>query len=58
MRDKENKSDKKKTSTKKKTEESRSREYETMSQQQNRYGNGRQHNGSDGSPNGGRGSNH
>jgi hypothetical protein len=33
-------------------------QFETMSQQQNRHGKGRQHNGSDGSPNGGRGSNH
>jgi hypothetical protein len=33
-------------------------EGETMSQQQNRYGKGRQQSGSDGSSPGGRGSNH
>lgn len=42
--------DKRSVSSKKDTkrENSRSHEYETMSQIQNRYGNGRQRNGSDG----------
>ena len=35
-----------------------SHEYETMSQIQNRYGKGREKNGSDGGSNEGRGSNH
>ena len=34
------------------------REYETMSQQQNRHGKGREHNGSDGDRGPARGSNH
>jgi hypothetical protein len=41
-----------------KQREKQSPEYETMSQWQNRHGKGRQQNGSDGSPNIGRGSNH
>lgn len=57
MRGKENHS-KKKAASKKRGGGEKSHEYETMSQIQNRYGNGRKHNGSDGSPNGGRGSNH
>lgn len=57
MRGKENKS-KTKPASKKRSSERTSHEYETMSQQQNRYGNGRKQNGSDGSSNGGRGSNH
>lgn len=48
MRDK-NKVSKVKTTSKTKKNEGRSHEYETMSQIQNRYGNGRKHNGSDGS---------
>jgi len=51
----------KKTSNKKPASKKRgdtSHQYETMSQQQNRYGKGRVQNGSDGSSNGGRGSNH
>jgi hypothetical protein len=41
-----------------KKEKSKSHEFETMSQIQNRYGKGREKNGSDGSSNDGRGSNH
>ena len=51
-----------KTSGKKKTvssgEKSGKHEFETMSQVQNRYGKGREKNGSDGSSTEGRGSNH
>jgi hypothetical protein len=43
--------------SKKKTQD-KSHEYETMSQIQNRYGNGREKPGSDGSSIQGRGSNH
>jgi len=53
------KDDKKKNNTTVKTSgKENPREYETMSQQQNRHGNGRQQNGSDGSGVKGRGSNH
>ncbi len=48
MRDK-NKTNKTKTSSKPKKNEKKDHEYETMSQVQNRYGNGRKHSGSDGS---------
>jgi len=48
--------DQKKSSRKQGTDSSH--EFETMSQQQNRYGKGREKNGSDGSSNDGRGSNH
>jgi hypothetical protein len=59
MRDnKTSKNNKAKVSSKKTKEENQSHEYETMSQIQNRYGKGREQNGSDGSSNGGRGSNH
>lgn len=58
MRNKDSKKGKTKTSTSKTKTESRSHEYETMSQIQNRYGKGREHNGSDGGSNEGRGSNH
>jgi hypothetical protein len=58
MRNKNPKTTKTKPSLKPKKEISKSHEYETMSQVQNRYGKGRQHSGSDGSSNEGRGSNH
>jgi hypothetical protein len=58
MRNKNTKATKKKTSSKRKTDSMQSHEYETMSQIQNRYGKGRQHSGSDGGSNEGRGSNH
>jgi hypothetical protein len=58
MRNKNNKTPKNKTSSKRKKDISQSHEYETMSQIQNRYGKGREHSGSDGSSNEGRGSNH
>lgn len=52
--------DKKKTSSKKESRrnDAQAHEYETMSQIQNRYGHGREHSGSDGTSNDGRGSNH
>ena len=53
-----NKTRKTKTPSKKKTRKNQSHEFETMSQIQNRYGKGREHNGSDGGSNEGRGSNH
>jgi hypothetical protein len=54
-----NNSDKEVTTTKKPSEKKEeSQEYETMSPQQNRHGEGRQQNGSDGGSKGGRGSNH
>lgn len=58
MHSKNTKSDKAKASSQKKKNEMQSHEYETMSQIQNRYGKGRKHNGSDGSGNEVRGSNH
>jgi len=58
MNSKNNKTSKTKSSSKTKKDSTRSHEYETMSQIQNRYGKGRQHSGSDGSSNEGRGSNH
>jgi hypothetical protein len=58
MRNKNSKTNKKKTSSKRKEEPMQSHEYETMSQIQNRYGKGREHSGSDGSSNEGKGSNH
>lgn len=58
MRNKNTKTNKKKTSSKRKDVSMQSHEYETMSQIQNRYGKGRAHSGSDGSNNEGRGSNH
>ncbi len=58
MTSKNNKPSKAKSSSKTKKVSPRSHEYETMSQIQNRYGKGRQHSGSDGSSNEGRGSNH
>lgn len=48
MRSKNTKTGKKINSGKKKNTSVQSHEYETMSQVQNRYGNGRQKNGSDG----------
>lgn len=53
---KRNKAVKTKTPAKKRKDEAH--EYQTMSQIQNRYGKGRQQNGSDGGSNEGRGSNH
>jgi hypothetical protein len=52
--------DRRSVSSKKNTkrEVARSHEFETMSQIQNRYGNGRERSGSDGGSNEGRGSNH
>jgi hypothetical protein len=58
MRSKSSKTNKTKTSSKIKKDKRQSHEYETMSQIQNRYGKGREHNGSDGSSNGGNYSNH
>ena len=58
MRNKNNKTAKTKTSSKRKKDLYQSHEFETMSQIQNRYGKGREHSGSDGSNNEGRGSNH
>jgi hypothetical protein len=58
MRNKNTKPNKTKVSSSKKKNETQSHEYETMSQIQNRYGKGREHSGSDGSSNEGRGSNH
>lgn len=49
MRNKHTKTDKKKISSKRKNSSIQSHEYETMSQIQNRYGNGRRKSGSDGS---------
>jgi hypothetical protein len=58
MRNKNNKTAKTKASSKRKRDLNQSHEFETMSQIQNRYGKGREHSGSDGSSNEGRGSNH
>jgi len=58
MRSKTNKTNKSKTTSKSKKDLNHSHEFETMSQIQNRYGKGREHSGSDGSSNEGRGSNH
>jgi len=58
MPNKNTKTTKTKTSSKTKKPSRQSHEYETMSQIQNRYGKGRQHSGSDGGSNEGRGSNH
>jgi hypothetical protein len=58
MGNKNTKPNKTKASSQKKTGKMQSHEYETMSQIQNRYGKGREHNGSDGGSNEGRGSNH
>jgi hypothetical protein len=58
MHSKNAKSKQSKFSSQKKKNEMQSHEYETMSQIQNRYGKGRKHNGSDGSSNEARGSNH
>jgi len=56
MRDREQKTNKK--TTKRDRKEERSHEFETMSQIQNRYGKGRQRNGSDGTNMQGSGNNH
>lgn len=48
MRSKKSKTNKKKTSSKRNENPMQSHEYETMSQIQNRYGNGRKKSGSDG----------
>jgi hypothetical protein len=56
MRDRDQKRGKK--ISKKEKKEERSHEFETMSQVQNRYGHGREKNGSDGTSTQGRGSNH
>jgi hypothetical protein len=58
MRNNTSKNNKTKASSKKVKDESRSHEYETMSQRQNRYGNGRERSGSDGGSTQARGSNH
>lgn len=58
MRNKNNKTTKRKTSSKRQKDLIQSHEYETMSQIQNRYGKGRKHSSSDGTSNEGRGSNH
>jgi hypothetical protein len=58
MRNKNTKADKTKVSSGNKKSKVQSSEYETMSQPQNRHVKGREQNGSDGSSNGGRGSNH
>jgi hypothetical protein len=58
MGNKNTKPNKTKVSSQKKRDKMQSHEYETMSQIQNRYGKGRQHSGSDGTSNEGRGSNH
>ena len=58
MGNKNTKPNKTKVSSQKKRDKMQSHEYETMSQIQNRYGKGREHSGSDGSSNEGRGSNH
>jgi hypothetical protein len=58
MGNKNTKPNKTKVSSHKKRDKMQSHEYETMSQIQNRYGKGRQHSGSDGTSNEGRGSNH
>jgi hypothetical protein len=58
MANKNSKSTKANVSSDKKNKKNQSHEYETMSQIQNRYGKGREHSGSDGSSNEGRGSNH
>jgi hypothetical protein len=58
MRSKNSKTTKTKKPVKGKKDESKTHEFETMSQVQNRYGKGREHNGSDGGSNEGRGSNH
>lgn len=58
MRNKNSKKEKAKTSSRKQSGRHQSHEYETMSQIQNRYGKGREHNGSDGGSNEARGSNH
>jgi hypothetical protein len=58
MRNKTSKTNKRKTSSKTRKDNYQNHEYETMSQIQNRYGKGREHSGSDGSSNVGRGSNH
>ena len=49
MRNRNIKADRKKSSSKRKDDPIQSHEYETMSQIQNRYGNGRKKSGSDGS---------
>jgi hypothetical protein len=58
MRSKNGKTTKTKKAAKAKKDESKTHEFETMSQIQNRYGKGREHNGSDGGSNEGRGTNH
>ena len=58
MRTKNAKNNKTKVTSSKKKSDKQSHEYETMSQVQNRYGKGREHKGSDGGTNEGRGSNH
>jgi hypothetical protein len=58
MNNRNSKTNKTKASPRKTKNEMQSHEYETMSQVQNRYGKGRQQNGSDGGSNHGRGSNH
>ncbi len=58
MRGKKEKERTGKVSSEKKKNGTTSHAYETMSQIQNRYGKGREHNGSDGGRTGERGSNH
>ena len=57
MRNKNSKT-KKTVTSKKRRDNAQSHEFETMSQIQNRYGNGRQRNGTDGTSAPARGSNH
>ena len=58
MRNKNSKTIKKTVATKKNRKDTGSHEFETMSQIQNRYGNGRERNGTDGTSAPARGSNH
>ena len=58
MRNKNSKTTKKTVASKKPRQNARSHEFETMSQIQNRYGNGRERNGTDGTSSPARGSNH
>ena len=58
MRNKNSKTSKKTVTSKKTQQDARSHEFETMSQIQNRYGNGRERNGTDGTSAPARGSNH
>ena len=58
MRGKSNRISSIKKAASKKKQRGASHDYETMSQQQNRYGHGRQQNGSDGSDDRPQGNNH